>query len=255
MRVIKVSRMNKFELQPNKEGVEKFLFRVTLMRHEEPYYKDEGHDLTPQGVENAKATGEKLRASGHINPEDKLYLFHSPKPRAQGTLEFVAEGAGISHETKRPTHQLRSSDIPDREKFMERVVELEHDQEAIAKDHHTNTDLYENNPEFIEPAAKKKERLYRTLEYLIRSFEKTRPANETAPHIIAVSHFEIITYLIDDVFGIESMGKYNAPAFGEAILIEAYSQKDENSVKLKITFKEHSREVLFKRSTRTVEVL
>lgn len=246
--------MSNFELPSTKETAEKLLFKVTLMRHEEPFYKDEGHDLTPSGVENAKATGKRLRESGHITDEDKTYLYHSPKPRAQGTLEFVAEGAEIPHENKRSTRQLRSSDMPNREAFMERVTELGHDQEAIAKDHHTNAELYENNPDFIEPVSKKKARLYRTFEYLIRAFEKTPPEDPSTPHVIAVSHFELITLLIDDVFGIENMEKYNTPAFGEMVTIEAYSGKDKEATLLKVTFQEHTKEVLFNRKTRTVEV-
>lgn len=246
--------MNKFEVSPSPEKQEKPLFKVTLMRHQEPYYRDEGHDLTPKGVDNAIATGKSMRESGHISEEDELYLIHSPKPRAKGTLEFVAEGASMPHDSKRMTRQLRASDIPDRDKFMERVTELGHDQEAIAKDHHTNTDLYENNPDFIEPTSKKKQRLYRALEYLIRTFKNDTPEKTTTPHIIAVSHFEIITYLVDDVFGIETMRKYNAPAFGEAVHIEAHKTDDPDLVKLSVSFQEHSKEVIFNRKNRTVEV-
>ncbi len=247
--------MNRLEHPSSVENQEKPWFKVTLMRHEEPYYKDEGHDLTPEGVEGAKATGKSMRESGHISEEDELYLIHSPKPRAKGTLEFVSEGASISHDTKRETKQLRASDIPDREKFMERIVELGHDQEAVAKDHHTNTALYENNPDFIEPTSKKKERLYRTFEYLIRTFEKASAEKSSTPHVIAVSHFEIITYLIDDVFGIETIGRYNAPAFGEAVHIEARKSPDPDLVKLTVTFQEHSKEAMFNRKTRSVEIV
>jgi broad specificity phosphatase PhoE len=247
--------MEKFEAGVNKETTERPLFKVTLMRHEEPFYKDEGHDLTPQGVENAKATGKRLKESGHISDSDEIHLFHSPKARAKGTLEFVAEGAEISHEGKRSSQQIRASDIPDLEGFMKRVVELDNDSEAITKDHYTNAELYENNPDFIEPSSKKKRRLYRAFEYLIRSFDKKPQENPNTPHVFAVSHFEIVTHLIDDVFGIENMGRYNTPAFGEAVTIEAYTTNDKDKVLLKVVFNEHKKEVHFDRKNRSIEII
>jgi broad specificity phosphatase PhoE len=238
----------------DKEALNKPLFKVTLMRHEEPLYKDEGHDLTPRGVENAKARGAEFKDSGHFSAGDELHLYHSPKARAKGTLEFVAEGAGISHESKRSIDQIRSSDLPDLDAFMERVAELNNEPEALAKDHHTNPDLYENNPQFIEPHSKKRKRLYRAFEYLIRAFEKKPQENASTPHVLAVSHFEIITHLIDDVFGIETMGKYHVPGFGESVTIEAYPTEDKDRLRLKVMFNDHSKEVYFDRNNRSIEI-
>ncbi len=240
---------------PDNESSKKPLFKVTLMRHEEPFYKDEGHDLTPQGVEGAIATGKRLKELGHISDSDQIRLFHSPKARARGTLEFVAEGAEIPHTEKRSIDQIRASDIPDRESFMKRVAELDNDPEAITKDHYTNPDLYEHNPDFIEPSSKKKKRLYRAFEYLIRSFDKEPQENPNTPHVLAVSHFEIVTHLIDDVFGIENMGKYNTPAFGEAVTIEAFNTEDKDKILLKVAYNEHEKEVYFNRKDRSIEIL
>ena len=247
--------MERFESGKKDEAFKKLIFKVTLMRHEEPFYKDIGHDLTDRGVENAIATGKRLKEIGHITDSDDVHLFHSPKARAKGTLEFVAEGAGITHDEKRSIDQIRSSDIPDLEGFLKRVEELEHDPEAIAKDHHTNDELYENSPNFIEPSSKKKKRLYRAFEYLIRSFEKAPQENTGTPHVFAVSHFEIVTHLINDVFGIENMGKYNTPAFGEAVTIEAYATDEENKILLRVTYNENEREVYFDRKSRSIEVM
>lgn len=231
------------------------LFKVTLMRHEEPYYKDEGHDLTPEGVERAKETGKRLKEGGHISKTDKLHLFHSAKPRAKGTLEFVAEGAEIPHESKRESGQLRMSDMYDREAFLVRANELNFDPEALAEDHHRNP-MYEERPDIIEPHSNKKKRLYRALEYLIRSFDKVRGEEDTGtPHVIAVSHFEIITHLVHDVFGIENLGKYNAPAFGEMVNIEAYKTDSPDKILLKVSFDGKTKYVYFNRKERSVEVM
>jgi hypothetical protein len=45
----------------SKEPNPKLLFKLTLMRHEKPFYKDEGHDLTPEGVEGSIASGKHFR--------------------------------------------------------------------------------------------------------------------------------------------------------------------------------------------------
>ena len=228
------------------------LFKVTLMRHEKPYYKDQGHDLTPEGVEGALNTGRKLKEEGQISDGDEIFLAHSPTVRAKGTLDFVAEGAGLSELPKTSVDQLRKSDMPHSGAFMDRVKELDFDQEKIAKDHYTHP-MHENNPDIIEPHSHKKERLYRTFEHLIRWFEK-HPVENKTPHIIAVSHFEIVTHLINDVFGIETFGKFNVPAFGEQVYIEAYESDSDDEVALKVRYDSQTRDVIFDRKTRSIEI-
>ena len=235
----------------SKEFAPELLFKVTLMRHEEPFYKDEGHDLTPRGVEGAINTGKRFKEEGIIGENDDIHLVHSPTLRAKGTLDFVAEGAGLKDKPKIAIKQLRKSDMLDTEILKARYRELELSQEKIAEDHHKNP-LFEDHPEVIEPHSHKKERLYRTFEYLIRWFEK-HPAEGKTPHVIAVSHYELITHIVDDVFGMENIGKYNAPAFGEAIYIEAYATEAADKVRLKVTYDNISKEVLFDRENRTVE--
>jgi broad specificity phosphatase PhoE len=240
----------------NNESIEpepKLLFKVTLMRHEKPYYKDQGHDLTPEGVEGALNTGKKLREDGQISENDEIFLAHSPVARAKGTLDFVAEGAGLTDKPQISIEQLRKSDIPDADSFMARVKELDFNQEKIAEDHY-NHPMHDNRPDIIEPHSHKKERLYRTLEYLIRWFEK-HPTQDKTPHMIAVSHFEIITHIIDDVFGIETFGKYNVPAFGEQVYIEAYETGSKDLVSLKVKYDSQTKEVVFNRKTRSIEVV
>lgn len=229
----------------------KVLFKVTLMRHEKPYYKDEGHDLTPEGVERATQTGKELRESGAIDENsENLYLLHSPVARAKGTLDFVAQGAGLEHLPKHAIDQLRKSDFPDYEAFMARVTELNHDQELVAKDHYTHSMHQEGK--VIEPHEHKKERLYRAFEHLIRWLEKTESGDKT-PHVIAVSHYEVITHLLNDTFGIENLGKYNAPGFGEAISIEARETNQKDRILLKVEYDDNTKEVYFDRRHRTIE--
>lgn len=227
-------------------------FKVTLLRHEEPLYKDVGHDLTEEGVRNAKEKGRQMKEKGIISENDNLILFHSPQARARGTLEFIAEGAGIPHDSKRQTGQLRKSDFKDPEAFMDRVQELGSDIELIAEDHYKNP-MYEERPDIIEPSSNKKRRLYRAMEYLLRSFDKKKEIEGGIPHLIAVSHFEIITHFINDVFGIENIGRYNAPAYGEMVHIEAYKTDAQDKALLRVSFNDVTKNVYFNRKERSIE--
>lgn len=244
------------EQEPQKlltyEKPPKPLFKLTLMRHEEPHYKDMGHDLTDAGVAGAKATGEKFKDEEHLSEEDELYLLHSPRARAKGTLEFVAEGAGIKDKPMRQIKHIRSTDFHKMEEIKETFKKLNFEPEALAKDHYENP-VFRERPDIVETNAHKKERLYRSMEYLIR-FALKHP-KEKPPHVIAVSHFEIITNIIDDVFGIENMDKYNSPSFGEAVFVEGMETEDKDKVKLKVRYMQFSREVIFDRTKRSVEIV
>lgn len=244
------------EQPPNiekKEAQPKLLFKVVLMRHEEPHYKDIGHDLTDKGVEGATETGRKLKEDEFFSDENPILLFHSPKPRAEGTLDFVAQSAEIPTENKRAIDAIGQSKIANPEAFLERARELDFDPEKIAEDHYKH-EMHKTRPDIIEPHEKKKKRLYRAMEYLIRSIIKNINDAETAtPQILAVSHFEIVTHLINDVFGIENVGKYNSPSFGEQIKISAFQTEEKDKILLTVSFRELEKQVIFNRTTRAIE--
>lgn len=236
----------------SKEQELKLLFKVTLVRHEKSLYKDIGHDLTLGGAERAIEIGKKLRKEGAINNEDDTYLIHSPQARAKGTLDFIAQGSGLGDKPKISIDQLRMSDMLDFDAFMKRSSELGGDGELIAKDHYTHP-IHSKGSEVIEPHESKKKRLYRACEYLIRWFEH-HPSQGTTPHVVAVSHFEIITHLIDDVFGIKNVGRYSAPRHGESVSIEAYESGKKNITILKVGYEGKTKEVYFDRESRSVKV-
>jgi broad specificity phosphatase PhoE len=235
------------------EGEPKLLFKVTLMRHEKPFYKNEGHDLTPEGVEGAIKTGKLIKSEGRISENDEVFLMHSPAPRAKGTLGFVAQNAGLEGRPVTEINQLRESDKPQWGELLKIFEEGGKDTEKFAEAHYKNP-TFEERPDIIEPRSNRKERLYRALEYLIRWFDK-HPLEGKTPHIIAVSHFEVITNIINDVFGIENMKGYNSPNFGEIVYIEAYDSGVGDKVMLKVTYNEHSKEVFFDRENRSIEII
>lgn len=234
--------------------LDKPLFEVTLMRHAKPFYKDEGHDLTPEGVEQARSAGEHLKETGYFDEAD-VFLVHSPKARAKGTIDFVAEAAGLSDLARRTTRQLRSSDFADNEAFMQSVRELAELEginvnEAAAKHHYVHP-MHEEGV-VIEKHSRKRERLYRALEHLARWFDTHAYQGAKTPHILAVSHFEVMTHLIHDVFDIATFNTYNTPAFAETIRIQAYPTNSKEKLRLVVSYKNQNKEVVFDRKTRSI---
>ncbi len=236
------------------EAPPKLLFKVILMRHEKTNYTNIDHDLTVDGVEDATETGRKLKQENFFSMKNPITFLHSPRHRAKGTLDFVAEGAGLLIDNKkRPINVLRSSDVFDAEAFERHTdEELSGDPTRIAEAFYTH-DIHKNHPEVIEPHLKKKERLYRAMEYLIRSVVKNDNDDRSPePQILAVSHFEVITHLIDDVFGIENTG-YRSPSFGEQVQISAFQTEDRDKILLDIVFRGLEKQVIFNRKKRSIE--
>lgn len=244
--------MNEF-YTPEKpiETEPKPLFKLILMRHQETDYTEEGHDLTDRGIEGAKETGREMKTDTFFSPEEKVALFHSPKPRAKATLDFVSEEAGFQDEG-RAVKVLGSSKILDMKAFESHIEELEDDLARIAEAHYIH-DFHQNHPELIEPHAKKKERLYRAMEYFIRAAvknEDTQPG-QTA-QALAVSHFEILTHLVNDVFDIKNTG-YRSPLMGEQIKIIGFQTEDPEVIILEVEFRDFQKKVTFNRKTRSIE--
>ncbi|CAN5682257.1 hypothetical protein BH11PAT2_BH11PAT2_07970 [soil metagenome] len=244
-------------LKPNIESAsEKPLFKITLLRHGKALYEEVGNDLTPEGIEEARAAGLRLVESGDLENEE-VFLFHSPAARAKGTLEIAAEEAGLDAENALPITQLRTSDIHDQEAFDASIVALAEkdgidEYEAAAKHHYV--DPMHADGVALESHANKQKRLYRTFEYLARWVAHHQTVEGKTPHAIAVSHYELITHIINDVFDITTFDTYRAPATGEAVEISAYSY-DEDSLRFVVSFRGQQKEVLFNRKARSIQQL
>jgi broad specificity phosphatase PhoE len=206
------------------------LFKLIFIRHEKPYYKDDGHDLTPEGIERSIALGKKLVEEKIINPEEKILLLHSPKPRARGTLEFFMQGANITGPLE-SVEDLRSSDFKNLDDFLARKNDLGFSSEELAKEHFTNEEYFNNSPHIIET----NDRLYKFLRDLI---QRSKSEQDFPKQVIAVSHFEIIMHLIDDVFGIETFETYLTPRLGEYLIIDFLRNEIQNSYTLEVFFRE-----------------
>ena len=224
------------------------LFRLVLIRHEQSYYSDKGHDLAPDGVERAIKIGVDLKKRRIIDPEQEVCLFHSPKPRARGTLDFIVQGAGLTG-VYTEAKDLRCSDYADLDAFLSREKELALTPEDVAREHYENHELYEDSPHIVESHTKRRSRFYRFLSELVLRYML---ADASAKQVIAVSHFEIIMHIIHDVFDIKSFSSYMAPMLGEYIVIDFLPDNDSGSIQLILYFRDRIGNVKYDFVTRSI---
>lgn len=236
-----------------KESEPKLLFKLILMRHQKTSYTEEGLDLTPEGEEGAREDGKRLKEEQFISNENPIATFHSPRARAKGTLKIAAQEADISTENSRPLKVLTSAKILDEVAFDEYVEGVLGDNPERIAQAYREDDFFNNCSEIIEPHSKRKERLYRAMEYLIRNVQKNNHNSDAnVPQILAVSHFEIMTHIIDDVFGVENTG-YRSPLPGEQVKIAAFEMEDRDKILLEVSFRDLEKKVVFNRKSRSIE--
>lgn len=235
--------------QETKESSPRLLAKVTFSRHEETFYSGIGRDITDAGIARAQDKGRTtMRAKGA-----PVLFGHSPRERAKGTAESIEEGAreeaGGSLETRwMMIPGLRSSDVRNKEAHARLAGELGTTQEAWADAHYYKPEFYDN-PDSFETNEEKRTRMYRELDRLI-GFLLKRPPEDEAPHLVFVSHYELISLLLDDVFGIKTFESTNTPSFGQHVDIELYEPVSDGSVPIHIHFNGHEKQVLFDRKLR-----
>lgn len=237
--------------KPEKEP--RLLARVTFSRHEETNYTGVGRDITDRGIARAQDKGRGI-AEEKGTP---AVIGHSPKERAKGTAESIEEGmqetlgdgvGGRARWMRIPG--LRSTEFRDPEIHKELVNKFGTEQEAWAEAHYHDPFFYDN-PERVESNEEKRARLYREIERLVYFLGKKDLKGE-APHLVFVSHFELLSLFLDDVFGIETFGSTNTPTFGEHIDLDFYEPLQSGDVPLRVRYGGHEKEVLFDRKLRRV---
>lgn len=239
-----------FESGTNKqEQAPQLLARVTFSRHEETNYTGIGRDITDRGIARAQEKGRTVAQEKGA----PAIIGHSPKERAKGTAESIEEGvqevAGDSERARWiKVPGLRSTDFHD-ESFRDELAEkLGTGQEAWTEAHYHLPEFYDN-PEKLETNEEKRARMYRELDRLISFMEKKDLKGEV-PHLVFVSHYELLSLLLDDVFGIQTFGTTNTPTFGEHIDMDLYKPLQNGSVPIRIHYDGHEKQVLFDRKLR-----
>jgi broad specificity phosphatase PhoE len=228
---------------------EKLVARVTLMRHEETEYTGVGRDITERGLVRATEVGESIT---HEKGAPRV-IGTSPKPRAVGTGLSVEEGVQHADPEASPARWitvpgLQATKFRDPEIHNDLTQKYGGDQAAWAEAHYDDPEFY-NNPDKLESNEEKRSRMYRELERLVFSLEKQETTDEV-PHLVFVSHYELLTLLLDDVFGIQTFGTPNTPTFGEHVDIELYQPDEHDAIPIRIQFRDHQAFVLFDRELR-----
>ena len=232
------------------EQLPQLLARITFSRHEETNYTGVGRDITERGIARAKKKGRKITQEKGV----PVIIGHSPKARAKGTAESIEEG--VQEEVSDSSEKtrwiripgLRSTDFRD-QKFHKQLQEgLGSGQEAWTDAHYNMPEFY-NNPEKLETNEEKRARLYREIDRLVSFLEKKDLQGEV-PHLVFVSHYELITLLLDDVFGIKTFGTTNTPTLGEHIDIDLYKPLPSGDVPIRIHYGGHEKKILFNRKLR-----
>lgn len=248
--------MSSIELPPqtpkgmeSKENGPQLMARVTFSRHEETNYTGIGRDITDQGIARAQEKG-KVTTREKGAPR---IIGHSPRERAKGTAESIEEGSvketgGASEARWLRIPGLRSTDYRDKAFLAELTKELGTTQEAWTHAHYHKPTYYDN-PDKVETNEEKRARMYRELERLVSFLEKKDLQGE-APHLVFVSHYELITLLLDDVFGIDTFGTPNTPSFGEHVDIDLYRPLISGDVPIRIHYNGREKNVLFDRKLR-----
>ncbi len=232
------------------EQASQLLARITFSRHEETEYTGVGRDITEKGVARAQEKGRNIA-------EEKgppMVIGHSPKERAKGTAESIEEGMqeklGDSSKKARWVRipGLRSTTFHDDEFFKSLQQELGTGQEAWTDAHYNKPEFYDN-PEKVETNEEKRVRLYREISRLVSFLEKKDLKGEV-PHLVFVSHYELLSLMLDDVFGIKTFGTTNTPTFGEHVDIDLYKPLKNGDVPIRIHYDGHEKQVLFDRKLR-----
>lgn len=231
------------------EQAPQLLARITFSRHEETDYAGVGRDITDRGIARAQEKGKTI-AQEKGTP---VIIGHSPKERAKGTAESIEEGAREGAEDSSQARWiripgLRSTDFRDEKIHGELVNKLGTTQKAWAEAHYNDPFFYDN-PERIETNEEKRARMYREIDRLV-SFMEKRDLKGEVPHLVFVSHYELLSLLLDDVFGIHTFGSTNTPTFGEHIDIDLYKPLPNGDVPIRIHYGGHEKQVLFDRKLR-----
>lgn len=238
------SRPNTAEKEP------KLVARITLSRHEETQYTGIGRDISPEGEERAREKGRQIAKE----KGPPVLYGHSPRERAKGTAEAIAEGVkdvAEGGEARWMTFPgLRSTDFHDKDFHQSLIDEWGTTQEPWIRAHYHEQRFYDN-PEKIETNEEKRERLYRELDR-ITAFLNKKDLGEEVPHLVLVSHYEVITLLLDDVFGIQELGSINSPGFGEHVDLDVYQSLENGDVPMRVHYNGKEAHVVFNKKLRRV---
>lgn len=234
--------------------------RISVLRHGQTQYTDIYPDLTDLGKATIEKTAEQIAAG--LSPEEQAVLLTSPTVRAQGTTGIIKEKIGHEGEIKiqsslsmnRIKDQAKAQLVWDELKLEGNKVEQESGAFHGIDYAYTHDPRFEN-AEIFEPRSQIEKRFFNNLEYAIRAFEVVaKHPDIPKPHLIAVSHFELLNHFVQKVFKLKHPQDPTVKN-GELIeinLMESTEDKQNKITNLEVSFRGLKRTVKFDRKARTI---
>ncbi len=236
----------------NNEQEPKFIGRITLLRHGQTQYTEVYPDLTKEGQDTIQKSAEQIAAN--LKRDEEVVIVASDRARAQGTAGIIKKILKHNTEIKSVTG-ITSAAQRDPAKASEMINEILAEGKGIeAVDYAYIHDPRFDDEKIWEPKKEIQKRFFRNLEYTIRAFKLVAKHKELPkPHLIAVTHFEILNPLIEEVLNVK-YPEGQTLKHGELIEISISdpSREGENAdvVIMNINFRGISKTVGFDRKNR-----
>ncbi|HEC32998.1 MAG TPA: hypothetical protein ENI63_01930 [Candidatus Kaiserbacteria bacterium] len=259
--------MNKFEHGPvfeQNEGLpHKTLGKVTVFRHGETAYTNISPDLTKDGIRTIEDASKKLRdeldASETLDSED-IWVASSPAVRTKDTADIIKKHLGIdkTHVTDNllgfqveGNYDAVTEDIKDitkDAKTQEEHISMVDTAFSVGDERFKNKDVWGKNVDVHLKAP-------RGIEYLIRLFNKyEKKGTGKIPHLILVSHYELIEKLVRDVYSINPKEERVFKPGERIDLVINKPEPGSSNVPIILTFRGVQKDVIFNRENRSIVV-
>ncbi len=224
----------------NPEEYKELVGKITIFRHGQTAYTGRYPDLSEKGKDALFAAGEKLQEQIDEETED-LIFFHSPAPRAKGSMGYLLHGMGRIPDTNEQTVEgvaravapLRAVKKLDPEAAQEMINRHIGSDAPTAEQYESFDRMYVLSEEFDhsphwEPKSAAPKRSNRLLRFAIKALVENHAEKENSkiPHVVATAHFETINDIAKKVFNLD-MEKDPLFARGESFTFEVKTKPEE----------------------------
>jgi hypothetical protein len=237
--------------------------RLSVLRHGYTSYTEEYPDLSDRGKKLLEGAGKDLKNIVDEN-EEELLFFHSPAPRAKGSLGHLLKGFGRITEPEeaevekhgRVIGQLRAVKKINPAEAQAMIRKSLGTETPTAEDYenfdriYALSDEYENSPHW-EPKSSSERRASRVFRYALETFIKNHQESQGGkiPHAVVVAHFETVSHIAVKIFGLDYTTDQPF-ARGERITFDVQEKPgDEKVLLLKCSFRGQERNAWYDRAS------
>lgn len=265
------------------KNTERLFGVIQLVRHGDTDYTGVYPDVTKEGFRKVGKTGKDIKSQvlnlrellekSNLSLGQDLLFVSSPAPRAQATCKKI-EGE-LKKETMKEIRvvdflsgkkQSKNGDVVRTKKNIrpldfnnDRVNEAEKEMMKLAgvnsreewrlKYRQTDydymkADLFEERDDLMETRTQAKERIFRGLANKTKVLKRYKEKFSRIPHVVAVSHFELLNQLASEIFDLSSQESDDELLHrAEKISIYMLDLENKNKVELLIGFREKFKRV------------